>query len=68
MTAQVRIYNGAVSNPESNLLRTVVIEEIEIITSGDGYFFIILKNGQIISFETESSKIVIEDAEQLIIE
>jgi len=60
MTAQIRIYNGAVANPESDLLRTIIIEDIKSITAEDGSFKVNRINGETISFDVETSKIIIE--------
>lgn len=60
MTAQIRIYNGAVKNPESDLLRTIIIEDVKSISAENNLFTVDRVNGEKISFDAESSKIIIE--------
>ena len=60
MTARVCIYDGAVKNPESNLLRTIFIIDIKNITSDNDEITINRENGEQITFDAPTAKIIIE--------
>lgn len=60
MTAQVRIYNGAVSNPESDLIKTLSIQNVKSVTEENGKITIYKQNGESFVFGVNTSKIIIE--------
>lgn len=59
MTANVRVYDGAAADPESNLLRTVKIENVLFVTENKNEIHVAVANNEAITFPADKVNILI---------